>query len=188
MTGRAAEIRHATADDGDAIADVHVSAWRTTYAGIVDQAYIDALSVADRAAAWRRRLANPAPAAPDVLVAVDSNNHIVGFISGGEIREPVPGFDAELHAIYLLRSQQGMGLGRRLVRAWAALAIERGHRAAVVRVLAQNRAREFYRRLGADVIQESEHAVGDRSYPDVLYGWPDIRVLLHGPESILRDP
>ncbi len=175
MTGPVAEIRRATADDADAIADVHVSSWRTTYVGIVDQAYIDALSVSERAAAWKRRLANPAGV--DVLVAVDPPGGIVGFISGGDIREPLPGFDAELHAIYLLQSHQGAGVGRRLVRAWAAHAIDRGHRAAVVRVLAQNPACEFYARLGARVLQESTHAVGDKFYPDVLYGWRDLREL-----------
>ena len=171
------EIRRATADDADAIAEVHVSSWRTTYVGIVEQTYIDALSVADRAADWKRWFAKPGLSAPDVLVAVEAHGAIVGFISGGEIREPVPGFDAELHAIYLLQSHQGIGLGRRFVRAWAALAIDRGLRAAVVRVLAQNPAGEFYAHLGATVVQKSAHAVGGKLYPDVLYGWRDLRAL-----------
>ena len=171
------EIRRATADDADAIAEVHVSSWRTTYAGIVDQTYIDALSVADRATAWKRWFGKPEASAPDVLVAVDAHGTIVGFISGGEIREPVPGFDAELYAIYLLQSHQGIGLGRRFVRDWAALAIDRGLRSAVVRVLAQNPAREFYAHLGATVISTSTHAVGGKLYPDVLYGWRDLREL-----------
>ena len=180
------EIRRATADDADAIAEVHVSSWRTTYAGIVDQTYIDALSVADRAAAWKRWFAQPETSAPDVLVAADAQGAIVGFISGGEIREPMPGFDAELHAIYLLQSHQGAGLGQRLVREWAALAVARGLRAAVVRVLAQNPAREFYAHLGATVLQESTHAVGDKVYPDVLYGWRDIRELAEAPRTNSR--
>lgn len=178
MTGRPADptsIRRATPDDADAIAGVHVSSWRTTYAGIVDQAYIDALSVAERAAGWKRRLGRPT--GPDVFVAVDDGD-IVGFIAGGDIREPIPGFDVELHAIYLLESHQGSGLGRRLVREWAALAMQRGHRAAVVRVLAQNPARQFYASLGATPLEEGEHEVGGRTYPDVLMGWRDLRVLL----------
>jgi L-amino acid N-acyltransferase YncA len=178
---REIEIRRATVADADAIAEVHVSSWRTTYAGIVDQTYIDALSVIDRAAAWKRWFAKPEMS--DVLVATDASGAIVGFISGGEIREPVPGFDAELHAIYLVQSHQGIGLGRRLVRAWATLAAGRGFRAAVVRVLAQNSAREFYARLGATVLQEGTHTVGDRPYPDVLYGWTNIRDLVAGGSS-----
>jgi GNAT superfamily N-acetyltransferase len=182
MTGRpnvmTVDIRRATADDADAIADVHVSSWRTTYTGIVDQAHIDALSVADRAAGWKRRLTSTEARAPDVLVAVDPNRGIVGFLSGGVISEPVPGFDAELHAVYLLQSHQGVGLGRRLVREWAGLAIQRGCGAAVVRVLAQNPACAFYARLGATVIRESAHAVGDALYPDVLYGWRDLHALV----------
>jgi ribosomal protein S18 acetylase RimI-like enzyme len=171
-------LRLATADDSDSIAEVHVASWRTTYAGVVDQSYLDALSVGDRAAAWKRRLATSDPSAPDVLVAEDQHRGVVGFISGGAIRDVIPGFDAELHAIYLLQSNQREGLGRRLAREWAALAIDRGFRAAVVRVLAQNPACAFYERLGATVLEEGTHAVGDKSYPDRVYGWRDIRVLL----------
>jgi len=49
-------IRRATSDDSHGIAEVHVGSWKTTYPGIVDQAYIDGLSVDDRAAVWARRL------------------------------------------------------------------------------------------------------------------------------------
>jgi hypothetical protein len=33
-------VRRARPDDATAIAEVHVASWRTTYPGIVDQAYI----------------------------------------------------------------------------------------------------------------------------------------------------
>ena len=60
----------------------------------------------------------------------------MGFVSGGMIRRPVPDFDGELLAIYLLDSVQRGGIGRRLVHEWAGRALRRGLRAAVVRVLA----------------------------------------------------
>jgi ribosomal protein S18 acetylase RimI-like enzyme len=170
-------IRRAVAADANAIAEVHVASWRTTYPGIVDQSFIETVTVETRAAAWTKRLENPEPSAPDVLVAETADGRVVAFISGGHIREPFPGFDAELHAIYMLKEFQGAGLGRRLACEWAKLSVERGFSAAVVRVLAANPARFFYEKLGARRLKESQHPLGGKPYTDVWYGWDDIRVL-----------
>jgi ribosomal protein S18 acetylase RimI-like enzyme len=171
MSARQNTVRRATPDDADAIAEVHVASWRTTYAGIVDQSYIDGLSVTERAAAWSRRLSANEQSAPDVLVATVPNEGIVGFVSGGLIREPFLQFDAELHALYLLKSSQRAGVGRRLVREWAAVGVSRGLRAAVVRVLAANPACAFYERLGAELLRDTQLVIGGKSYPERWYGW-----------------
>jgi ribosomal protein S18 acetylase RimI-like enzyme len=169
--------RLAVPADATAIAEVHVAAWRTTYRGIVDQGYIDTLSVAERAAAWSQRLSGNVTPAPDILVAVGTDGRIVGFISGGLIREPFAGFDAELHAIYLLEAFQRAVMGRRLVREWATLAVAHGLRAAVVRVLAANPARLFYERLGAEYLREAPHVISGKPYPESWYGWRSLRDL-----------
>jgi GNAT superfamily N-acetyltransferase len=92
-------------------------------------------------------------AARDILVATTEEG-VVGFLSGGLIREPVPGYVAEIHAIYLLEAVQRAGIGRRLVREWATLALARGLRAAVVRVLAANPARFSTKALTANVARQ----------------------------------
>ncbi len=164
-------IRRAVPDDAGEIAQVHVASWKTTYPGIVDQAYIDDLSIADRAAAWTRHLTITDGSAPDILVAVTRDHRVVGFLSGGRIGEPLPPFDAELHAIYLLEPFQRSGLGERLTREWAALAVARGFQAAVVRVLANNPACLFYERLGATLVGETQLTIGGQPYPERWYGW-----------------
>jgi GNAT superfamily N-acetyltransferase len=171
MNELAIQIRRAVPADADAIAEVHVETWRSTYPGIVDQAYIDSLSVTERAAAWTRRLSNDGPSAPDVLVATTVDRGVVGFLSGGLIRDPVPDFDAELHAIYVLKPFQRFGLGRRFVREWATLALGRGLHAAVVRVLTHNSACAFYEKLGGVPIREDELAIAGKLYPERWYGW-----------------
>src|SRR4051812_34644984 len=50
-------FRRAGPDDAPTIASVHVASWKTTYPGIVKQAYIDALSVEERTRAWGRAAA-----------------------------------------------------------------------------------------------------------------------------------
>ncbi len=172
--GPSVTIRRALLDDATAIAEVHVGSWRTTYPGIVDQAYIDSLSVPERAVAWGRRLSPDSDTAPDVLVAVTADGVIVGFISGGAIRDSWPGFDAELYAIYLLDSVQHKGVGRRLLREWAGLALASGWHAAVVRVLAANPACLFYERLGAERLCDTQFTIAGKPYPERWYGWRNL--------------
>jgi GNAT superfamily N-acetyltransferase len=170
-------IRPARLEDAPGIASVQVESWRTTYPGIVAQEFIDSLTIANRTAAWERGLRGETRVVPDVLVAVESGD-VIGFASGGPIREPQAGFDGELHAIYLLQAAQGRGTGRRLVREWASTAIARGLTSAAVRALALNPATRFYERLGARRVKEGTCELGDRTYPEVWYGWDDLRVLV----------
>jgi GNAT superfamily N-acetyltransferase len=170
-------IRRATTDDAAAIAESHVASWRTTYPGIVDQSYIEGLSVSERAAAWSERLSATGPSAADIFVATVPDQGIVGFVSGGVIREPFAAFDAELHAIYLLKSFQRAGVGRRLMNEWADVALSRGLHAAVVRVLAANPACSFYERLGAERLRDTQLVIGGRPYPERWYGWNSLHDL-----------
>jgi ribosomal protein S18 acetylase RimI-like enzyme len=171
-------IRVADVDDAPAIAAVQVASWRTTYPGIVAQTYIDALSVAERTIAWERRMRGEAGVAPETVVAQTAAGAVVGFASGGPLRVPTPGFDAELYAIYLLREAQGEGLGRRLVAHWARLAVARGFQAAIVRVLTANPACRFYERLGARRVKEGSLELGGLPYPEAWYGWDDLQALV----------
>lgn len=49
------EIRKATIDDAEAISLVHVNSWKTSYSGIVDQAYLNNLHLEDRLA-FRKKI------------------------------------------------------------------------------------------------------------------------------------
>ena len=170
-------IRLADVDDAAAIAAVQVASWRTTYPGIVAQSYIDGLSVTERTIAWQRRMRSQPDGAPETVVAEIASGAVVGFASGGRIRAPHPGFDAELHAIYLLSDAQRQGLGRRLATDWARRAVGRGFHAAIARVLAGNPACRFYERLGARRVKEGTLDLGGQPYAEVWYGWDDLRVL-----------
>ena len=55
-------------EDAEAIARVHVAAWRAAYAGVVPDRYLVAMSQAGQARQWRRLL-GPSRARETVLVA-----------------------------------------------------------------------------------------------------------------------
>ncbi len=77
-------IRLATPEDAAKIAHVHIESWRTTYAGIVPDACLAALNETERELQWQEWLTRDIP----VYIA-ELDGQVVGFISGGPIREPI---------------------------------------------------------------------------------------------------
>src|SRR5690242_16483848 len=102
-------IRAATVEDAAAIAHVHVESWRSTYAGIVPDAYLAGLDETLRVKLWQEWLSGGA-----VVLVAERKGEVVGFAHAGRIREPVETADAELYSLYLLRDAQGRGIGRGL--------------------------------------------------------------------------
>lgn len=163
-------VREATIDDARAIAQVQVESWKTTYAGIVPDAHLASLNVEEREEQWKELFA----AANSLMFVVESNVGIFGFVSGGKLREPIDGYDAELYAIYLLRDNQRKGAGRRLVESLAESLRAKGFRAMAVWVLKKNPAVDFYRRMGGVPILEKLVEIGGVQLDDMVIGWPDL--------------
>jgi L-amino acid N-acyltransferase YncA len=165
------EIRLATVDDADAIAETHVASWKATYRGIVPQDYLDSLSVQQRADRWRSSLI--APSAMNIYVA-DLGGAICGFASGGPARAEIPGFSGELYAIYLHPDAFLRGIGSRLFRAITEDLQFSGHRSMYVWVLADNPSRGFYERLGGKPLTAANIEIGGKTLVEVSYGWDDL--------------
>lgn len=168
-------IRPAIASDAHGIATVHVESWRSTYTGIVAQAYLDGLSVADRMTMWERHFANQGPGRSTVLVAVN-DGAVVGFIAGGPVNKPP--FDSKIHALYLMKDAQRCGTGRMLMRAWATAALERGLKATHVEVVERNPACKFYEHLGAKHVSDAVVVIAGQKHAEKCYAWHDLRTLV----------
>lgn len=172
-------VRPATLEDASAIARVHVAAWKTTYAGIVPQAYLDGLDPEARTRRWIANLSEPEQGVSrHTLVAQTAEEGIFGFASGGPNRNDDFAFDGELWAIYLLAACQGQGIGRQLVGAIAARLGTQGHRSMLVWVLRDNPARGFYQALGGKQLGEKTIDIGGVPLPEIAYGWSDLAELL----------
>src|SRR5262249_43973644 len=140
-------IREAKREDAAAIARVHVVSWRSTYAGILPEDYIEKFAGDARERSWRSILGDAARREL-VCVAEDESGAIVGFASGGPARGGAKDFSGELYAVYLLDAFQRRGVGRRLAGALARRLLNAGHDSMIVWVLAPNRSRGFYAALG----------------------------------------
>ncbi len=166
-------IREATPEDAAGIARVHVESWRTTYPGIMPQEHLDALSVADREKSWREILTGSGPLRSLDYVAETDGGEIVGFVSGGAERAGDPDFGGEVYGLYLLQSQQGEGLGRRLVQTVARRLSQEGYRTLLIWVNARNPARGFYEALGGVHARTGQREIRGVTYDDAGYGWDE---------------
>lgn len=165
-------IRPADARDADQIADVIIRTWRTTYTGIVPDAYIKSMSSSEIAQAWRDRFLDADYGVTRLtLVAEDEPSGVFGFISGGPERTGDPDFSCEVYAIYLLQSQQGVGTGAKLFGELARWLHTRGHQSMLVWALAANPACGFYETMGGMRSRERTHDIGGVSLPEVGFGW-----------------
>src|SRR5260370_30929542 len=100
-------IRRAKIEDAAAIANVQVESWKTTYAGIVSDVFLTALNKEERTQSWQEQIR----AANISIFVAEEETGIFGFAAGGEVREQLDVYDAELYAIYLLRERQRQGVG-----------------------------------------------------------------------------
>lgn len=176
------DYRLATAEDAAAIGALHVMSWRETYTGLLPQEMLASLSADSRAAMWTVVLDAPArPNGTRVYVA-ESAGEMVGFGACGGQRDVAMrarGFAGEFGAIYILRLQQGAGVGRALMTLMARDLEARSMPSAGLWVLRENSsARGFYERLGGTIIIEREVADGDTTLHEVAYGWPDLSPMI----------
>src|SRR5215813_10558853 len=145
-------VRQARIEDADSIARVHVESWKTTYVGVVPDAYLASLTAEPRAEMWWEQLR---AGKIHILVAEDATG-VFGFASGGKSRETIEGYDSELYAIYLLQQKQKQGAGRFLVRNLAEALRGDGFSSLIVWVLAKNPAVGFYTSLGGSPVAEKQ--------------------------------
>ena len=170
-----AAVRLAEVEDSFDIARVHVTAWRETYKGVVPDTLLAALSLRQRQSLWLRILNEPrGPSAVEVHV-VATRSGIGGFTSSGPQRDDRlrdRGYDGEISALYLLRSAQGRGFGRKLFEIAARALRARNHDCFSLWVLKDNlQAREFYGHLGGILVAERQEVRAECVLQEVAYGW-----------------
>jgi ribosomal protein S18 acetylase RimI-like enzyme len=175
-------IRSARLTDAQAIAAVHVSVSRTTYANLLPADTFDQFPVERRAKQWHRTIEMPDSADTAVFVAEDADKAIVGFGCCSRQRSEelaAKGFNGEFQSIYILPSAQGRGVGRiimaEMARYLSSLSISGGS----CWTLRDNEgARRFYEALGGEIVGRKAHSSSmATALIEVAYGWKCLGVL-----------
>ncbi len=166
-------IRRAGPADSEVITRVHAASWRTTYQGLVEDAFLDEFfdrGLDDRIAARRSQRHDDL-----TWVAVTPANHVVGYLQTGPTRDlGFPEYPVELYAIYLVKGWQRLGVGRALVRPLAEAVHDSPNRGVLVWALEQNPARDFYESLGDQYLTAEPIRIGRLDFKKCAYGWTDL--------------
>ena len=168
-------IRPARVEDAVAIARVHVQAWQETYVGLVPQSLLDEHTIKRRELLWRELLSRQETLVDGAVFVAELGDDLVGFGSCCGQRDETLfalGFVGEISTLYLLQRAQGRGIGRALflrMKSWLATL---GASALSLWVLEGNwGARQFYERLGGQMVDEKMDVREMGTLVEVAYGW-----------------
>jgi GNAT superfamily N-acetyltransferase len=180
-------IRRARPADAPAIGEIHAQVWRSSYAGILPEAYLASLSAVRLAGFYQRAILDRREGHA-VFVAVAggaeapsrgpvAGSAVVGFASGGRARRPGIA-EGEVETLYLLEDWRERGAGRRLMRAMGAHLRVMGCRSAMLWVLRDNPTRWFYSHLGGREAAQETIRVGGQMVEQSAFVWDPIEALL----------
>lgn len=114
MTRNLTKIRVAVLADAEEIANVHVTSWQETYAGILPDQMLSDLNVADRTKRWTSVISRKAGGREGSVFLALNERRAVGFVSVGPQRDIAlrdKGFIGEIEALYVLVAAQRKGIG-----------------------------------------------------------------------------
>ena len=171
-------LRDVRVDDAEALAHILITANDTAFRDRVPDRCL-AFTEAESAANWRRTLAAGLSPGDCLVVAERAGGTPIGYAWGG-LRDDDPAYRGELRQIALLPSEQGKGIGRRLVGHVAGRLAEQGIHSLRVEVLRVNPHRRFYEQLGASYLAECYYDWDGVLLPMCVYGWADTQPLLDG--------
>ncbi len=140
------QIRWATIDDAQEIADVHAKSWQAAYQDIIPSEVLEKMTSRNR----EERFKNDIEKQPQVHAVLVVNQKVIGFIALGESRaEDYSDSVGEIWAIYLLPSYWRQGLGTALLE-WGIEELEkREYEKITLWVLEKNaESRRFYKKMG----------------------------------------
>lgn len=171
------QIRKAIVADCPGIARVQVDSYRSAYAGLLPQRYLDQFSYEEEAQDWRNLLSS---STQDCLyVAVTEADEVIGYALGRPLGSQASAYTCELVALHVRKAYQRQGVGRGLVAAIANHLYQQGCSSLCLAVLRGNPASAFYEHLGGHRIGEQAIKLGDEiTAVEVVYGWQDITQLL----------
>ena len=153
-------IRKATEADVRQIAEILVEDWKRAYRGIMDSAFLDAMSVEQRYPIEVQRYRKYTVAA--------NGQEILGYAWNEMMAEESA--DCEIVALYVRYDRRKSGIGRMLFQNAMDSFRAVGKKTMIVWCLKENHeARKFYERMGGKADQTGTHTWGNRVYNMISY-------------------
>lgn len=158
------EIRLATQDDIEQIANLYIKSWHRTYTGMLSQDYLDSLDVHDVSNRWGEYIKEPSHG---IFVAC-GDKKVLGF---GAFK---PYHRIEdciyIESLHVDKAYHKKGIGSSIINTIRTVGIEENYgQMAVCLVKGNDEARKLYIKLGASHYRDKvDDFTGEISYSEIL--------------------
>lgn len=156
-------VRRMTIEDAEAVTDVLIDSWQTAYRGIVSDDCLDNLNRAELIERRKRQY-------KDYIVAV-VDDRVAGYcwyINDNSFSDDLSDIDCEIVALYVRPELERHGIGSRMLSYAADDLKDQGRTRMVIWCLKDNhRGRQFYTKMGGNVMGEHTTHIGNDDYDEV---------------------
>ncbi|WP_165901645.1 GNAT family N-acetyltransferase [Ancylobacter aquaticus] len=161
------ETRRARPADAGDIADIHDSAWRFAYRGLIPGAELEKMILRRGPLWWQTALKRGSR-----VIVLTFGDAVAGYANVGRNRARGLPFEGEIYELYLRPEYQGLGFGRRLFGDARKELASAGFDGLAVWALAANEpALGFYRAMGGLGVARSTETFGGRALEKLAFGW-----------------
>lgn len=161
-------IRNVKKEDLEQVAEIIVTGWKTAYKGIIDDNYLNSLTIEKR---YNKLLGNYLE---DEFIVAELNGEIVGFSrytlynKSNEIKN----VDGEIFSIYVRPRLKRKGIGTAIFTYVMNQYKNNGNKSIILGCFKENyQSRAFYEKMGGKVIYEKQVERGEKEYPEVFYNY-----------------
>ena len=158
-------VRNVKKEDLRAVSEIAVRGWQTAYRGIIDDEYLDSLSVE---ANYQKRLKDYKE---NGFIVAELDNEVVGFCRytlENLFSKEMPEIDGEICAIYVKPELKRNGIGRELFKYVFYEFKKNGNKKIILWCLKVNYpSRAFYEKMGGVLCGENTITKGGKEYKEV---------------------
>lgn len=150
------KIRQAETYDIESIAGIKISGWKNAYRGIIDDGFLDSMSVSEQIVNLRKYPL-------ETVFVAEEDNEILGFCR-------IDKNDSEIREIYVKPSIKRMGIGSKLFTCALERFKQSGKNTMHLGCFKENyNARKFYEKMGGVIEDGKDINIGGKHYPLVSY-------------------
>ncbi len=150
-------IRPAEARDAESIAKIKVEGWQTAYRGIVDDAYLRAMSIPEQSELFKNVYS------PNTVFIAEADNEILGFCRFRICEDEKT--DCEIRELYVRPDLKRMGIGSKLFTHTLNHLIRKGMKKLYLSCFLENTgAKHFYEKAGGKAEGKSTYELNGKPY------------------------
>lgn len=144
-------IRKAIKEDSYNIAKLIVSSWQTAYKGLIDDNYLNNLSVSDRITGWENNILNQNE--NNHIYVYEKDTKILGVIRFGTPTDESTNYNSEIHVLYVEPSLKRTGIGTKLFNFARNYFLEKNTTNMIIWCLKNNiPSIKFYEKMGGTIV------------------------------------